>query len=1192
MFYDRVLNLVHCVVFGKVLIAGLLFFSSLACLFGNDSVKWVVLENCTLVEGAYMDADSFHVRTNDINGDEQLFHFRIYSVDALESDNRYGDRIDEQAEYFGIEADSINEQGEFASDTVRQWLQSPFTIYTKFVDARGASKDKRYYAVVVTKQGNLADRLVENGLARIHGWPSLLPGVSLLKFYKNLYRLESAAMNARRGAWEKSTKKDKVGVAKVSEEMKHSHPTRFDSSVIPMTGTFRNVLNKSIQYFSEKSMMKAFLSFQVLERDFSEEPEYLNEHFLKTILPLYGFTAFINKEYATAADVFNNYLSLFDTAGFNDKYSFVQYSLARSYFLSEQYELACGAFAEYIESFPGKSESGLALLKMAEARLNMNEVELAIGLLDSLYKSGKPKPLRMRARVRSLEILVEHENWELAAEVLHGTEWNVSEMPDLSSLTFSTLQVGEHYFKLKQYNLALSSFHMVVPLRKLLEAQLKLVEQVKIDRGKWEKEGVDVLGKNIWRSYFQELLVRVNGVSAQLEQMEDYTANCFLHYGLCYFNLKRNLESTMIFDRLVSDRMVAKEVRSVAQFHLLLTAYQENKFDKTLELAEFFISEFSDDKRLLPQIISMIGEVYISKGLLEKAISSVYTLLIDKYPEHALFSQWLIRRGHLLMTLDKFEASRADFKQYLTLRDNGFRLQVGLWHALTHSIEKNYGLCFDELEILKPSSFGHALESEVDYQLAKTAFSMKQFDESLNLTEAFLMNYPSHWRYSEALVLKGNVYVVLGQRAVAFEVFEKVEADQLQLYSYARFKMGDIIRQDRSLALDQRCQQLIQHFGDYVESDGVRNDDRLTEAIYWLGWSWQQLGEFDKAEKLYLNALDEYGDDKNVYNLLSLLLGYESILKKLTKGAGFDEGSKKERFVEWLKIKSREALSNDRMTFYVRLRMCIAEQYEKGGSLAKSFSLVKETVRIADISDFDAMSLGTVGLRYSEKGLLDESIVFFEKLLEAYPKSKLRYFSYYGIAKSNYQKLLLDYDAMFKEERSYVLFCEDALGYVDLFEKETPWNEYSYKLKLLKGDLLFMSIRHKDDVLDEAGTLLVWENAKAEYEAVLKIKKMRGIGHVRALEGLAKLVELSGDIERAIPYWQRIYTLYRGFPEHVATAYIESARLFKQRGDYEIAEKTLIEFFKDDRLASSDMARQAKVALKSLQEDRQKVESI
>ncbi|MDW8310817.1 MAG: thermonuclease family protein, partial [Verrucomicrobiales bacterium] len=139
---------------------------------GSGEAKWETLEGCRLVPGAFLDGDSFHALHND-----REYAFRLYFVDAPETDPMLADRVREQAVYFGLSPGDIPRGAKLAADFTRELLgTNTFTVLTRWHNAMGRGRLARFYAVVLVNQTNLAEALVANGLARIHGLRANWPG--------------------------------------------------------------------------------------------------------------------------------------------------------------------------------------------------------------------------------------------------------------------------------------------------------------------------------------------------------------------------------------------------------------------------------------------------------------------------------------------------------------------------------------------------------------------------------------------------------------------------------------------------------------------------------------------------------------------------------------------------------------------------------------------------------------------------------------------------------------------------------------------------------------------------------------------------------------------------------------------------------------------------------------------------------
>ena len=154
---------------------------------------WTVLDGCTLGSSLSNDGDSFHVLHQ---GKEYIF--RLYFVDCPEKDAYYPDRVAEQARYFGIDDKAVMKVGAQAAHFTQAQLQRPFRVETCWEDAKGSSQMPRQFAVVTVGGRDLAELLVENGLARIYGWRTGADGEQKVR---RLRQLEAKAKTRRVGGW-------------------------------------------------------------------------------------------------------------------------------------------------------------------------------------------------------------------------------------------------------------------------------------------------------------------------------------------------------------------------------------------------------------------------------------------------------------------------------------------------------------------------------------------------------------------------------------------------------------------------------------------------------------------------------------------------------------------------------------------------------------------------------------------------------------------------------------------------------------------------------------------------------------------------------------------------------------------------------------------------------------------------------
>lgn len=163
---------------------------------------WQKIEGCTLVQDGYRDGDSFLVRI----APKTFRVFRLYFVDTCEdsADQRYPERIEQQAEYFKLPIARTLALGDAAASFTDKTLSQPFTVYTCWQKAPGASSRQRFYAMISTPQCDLGELLVGAGLARIYGKRIALPdGTNSRDYLDRLGEIEAKAKTAGVGGWKK-----------------------------------------------------------------------------------------------------------------------------------------------------------------------------------------------------------------------------------------------------------------------------------------------------------------------------------------------------------------------------------------------------------------------------------------------------------------------------------------------------------------------------------------------------------------------------------------------------------------------------------------------------------------------------------------------------------------------------------------------------------------------------------------------------------------------------------------------------------------------------------------------------------------------------------------------------------------------------------------------------------------------------
>ena len=158
--------------------------------------EWEHLENCELVPSFLNDGDSFLIR----HGDKESV-FRLYFVDSPETSEFFGERVAEQAAYYGITKKRTIAVGNYATKFSAHFMEGSFSVYTKWEDAWG--QVKRYAAIIAKEDKSLAMELAENGLVRRKGFQpeGEWKGQSAKAIEAKLRNAENRAREKKLGGW-------------------------------------------------------------------------------------------------------------------------------------------------------------------------------------------------------------------------------------------------------------------------------------------------------------------------------------------------------------------------------------------------------------------------------------------------------------------------------------------------------------------------------------------------------------------------------------------------------------------------------------------------------------------------------------------------------------------------------------------------------------------------------------------------------------------------------------------------------------------------------------------------------------------------------------------------------------------------------------------------------------------------------
>lgn len=897
--------------------------------------------------------------------------------------------------------------------------------------------------------------------------------------------------------------------------------------------TLQEQLDQAVAAFGDGNYSSTYWQLEAMELDYGQEPEFLNRTFQSALLPVRGYAALLAERPTDSLIYFSELLSNYNPRP--GVRAFALYNAAIAQTQVDALAAAAQTFKTFQETFPNSNEAALALLQEADLRAEIGDHAEAMEILNRFYESEAPLTLRMQARLRALQLAGSIDDSEQSQQILFETDWSIAAMPDIAVLSFAALDAGDLLLNDGLYKEAIRAYRLTLPRDILIEKQRERLEATK----RALEEQV-VFASSIWKSHSLQLIARLERQLERLESMEDYTPSLYLRSGQAYLLASRYREATILFRTVATDADFEKDIRAEAHYRWILALSDAELWSEARVVAQSFI-ETHPAHTLANSALFLIARAYQSENEFLEAIE-VLDELIENFAADKQAARWLFTRGYNYCALERYGDARESFTIGLDrFPKSNLVEQTELWNSLTYFFERDYATSLQKLLALKEVTKGHPISPEVHFRIANVYYAERDYQTALDAADILIKKFPDHHRYAEAMALRGDIYMGLGQLPAAAFAFKEVPADDSQIYDYATFQAAKIYK-----ALE-RYDLLREHLQAYIDRDDATDRPRVSEALYHIGWSLQQDARADEAFPLYEQALARFGNDPQARAVSSIISAYANLFKRSP------QNTEQPSFDTWLQENRERALAENKLTWYARLTLYTSQKQRRSIDAKTAEATLLSIHRFVPIEQQDPTTLAEVGIALSNRAY-ESADDYFEQLLNEYPKRFERAAAYYGKA-----QLAAKSDRLIEARKWLIRFLE-----------ETPTHPLAAEARLLAADVLT--------------TQGLYEQATATLNDILQIKEMRGRPHASALAGLARIETELENPKRAIPYWQRIYTLYRAYPELIAKAYWESALLFEQLEDHIAARNTIEEMLRDERLHSNEFYPLAAAKLPALEE--------
>lgn len=711
--------------------------------------------------------------------------------------------------------------------------------------------------------------------------------------------------------------------------------------------------------------------------------------------------------------------------------------------------------------------------------------EAADFLADQLPKFRDLAPeAASRAVVLQLYARMQAEQYDEALELLRVEYPNMDKMTQVISFQSLALQLGATFLENEQFYKAISVMQRIWPAEKLIEYQNGKVTEIE------ERIAFLETRPNTQGAIFQlkSILKRVARELENFRQMENFDSATRLRVAMAYQGLERYREAALIMEEMLAS-MPPDPVVESATLAQLQCWMEIRRWPKAVEAAERYESAFGSKGEYLAPVLFLKAEA-LRNAEDYGAAQLAYGKVVELFPDDPFAAKSLFMQGFLYLQQDDNDGALYQFDQVeRRYPDSDMVEDADYWTGMAYSFSGLYADAREHLEGYLERYDAPKYRKESVFRIAVCTFSLAEYDEAIPLLENFNEAYHGDPLTDEANLLLGDAWLGDGAIDEGFAAYEKVRPESGRFFEEAWFKKGNAFK------LLEEFDTMREHFAAFVAEhpDSVR----MPEAVYWIGWTHLNADEPEKAQAIYWETVEQYGNDPDMTTITDVF----SALPKVYAG----EGGSEELLTRLQITKTRAGVADDTI---LAARAGWAKSIVVG---AKNPTAARsELMDIAKYVDPKVQS-PTVSVPVAEALLEAGNVLTAKKLL-----TEIRRWHPRAVQKDRIYRALGDIAV---EEGD----LDKAIGFYEKFEREAVASTLLGDVRLKKAAIQI-----------ELGKTA---QARETLESILTTEGVTSEMKAGALMALGESYASAGEHEKAIVYFERLYVAYGKFGELNARAY-------------------------------------------------------
>lgn len=580
---------------------------------------------------------------------------------------------------------------------------------------------------------------------------------------------------------------------------------------------------------------------------------------------------------------------------FNERIDFMR---GEAYNIGRKYDQAVASFESFIRKYPNSQYLADAKIGIVWALLNKGDfikcIEFSTKMLE---ESEKITPLQKNI----VELYIGICNRRIGR--LAEAQKQFSELVVSSNYPFLgqvLLELGMIYYERKEFETASRTFER--GLREssdnAVSAKLHLMlGATYLEMKNWNKAILQY--KNA-----EEIAKRASII--QIPNRDWIISESRLKQAIAQIHNYRNseaIQNLLYFIGNYSSDPRAEE----ALFWLAEAYYRSDMLRNAIDKYESLLSKYPTTK-FREDVLYGLGWSYFRLKNFKKS-SEIFGQLVRKFPNSKYAVEVWLRQGDGLFVLKDFKQAIESYQKVISLNPSGEESQYAQYQ-ICHSLykmnnfdgaynqvlefikkypnsvyapnalylngwirfqQKNYSEAINNFNFLIDAYPNSLLVPRAKYAIADALYNQSKYEEAIQQYKEIIDDYPSSPLVADALRSIQFCYVALGREKEALQIAD----DYVYRNPESPFAADFMLKKGEMLFVSRSYKDAIAEYDNFLKK--FPQSEKKAEAKYWMAKSYQNLGDNDNANKIFVDIYEKFPDSEFApLSLLELGLSYKN----------------------------------------------------------------------------------------------------------------------------------------------------------------------------------------------------------------------------------------------------------------------------------------------------------------------------